>query len=74
MNVSIFEPHKGSEGLSHRSVSMLVQCLWLQELSMYSFMQIYLGYRDDNEALRFVTQALDFADPMLSKDSENLWS
>lgn len=36
-------------------------------------MQVYLGYRDDNEALHFVTQALDFAEPMFSKDSENLW-
>lgn len=65
MNISIFEPPKGSEGLS-----MLVQGLWLPDLSMCSFMQVILGYRDENEALHFVTQALDFAVPMLSEDWE----
>lgn len=49
MNTSIFEPPKDFEGLSHGS------------MSTYSFMQVYLGYRDDNEALHFVTRALDFA-------------
>jgi len=39
---------------------------------MYSFMQVCLGYRVENETLHFVTQALDFAVPVLSKDTENL--
>lgn len=70
MTTSIFEPPKVSEGPSHRSMSMLVQYLWSQDLSVYSFIQVYEGYRNNNEALDFVTQALDFAVPILSKDWE----
>lgn len=60
MDITIFDPPK-------RSMSMLLQCLSLQDLSMYIFMQVCLGYRDNNKALHFGTQALDFADLMLSK-------